>query len=151
MEGKWAIYGLPNDWIGIFPGALEAVLARIVAAGKRVAVCEQVQPSSGTAAKPSAGVKIERIVTLGRLVEPTKSPTASLTGPGPGWSDGDYFLPAEELKSNGEHRQVKRDAVGECLADLVSLIDAGYPREDIAVQRALREAKKLLNPNGPAA
>jgi DNA mismatch repair ATPase MutS len=73
--------GTAGGWCGIEPRHLDAVLARIAAAGKRVAVCERVPPGE------AKGEPVERIATPGAIE------TAHTTGP---WEI------EEELDAEGE-------------------------------------------------
>jgi DNA mismatch repair ATPase MutS len=50
-EGRYQITGRSSDWVGIFPGALEAILTRIVAIGKRIAICQQIQAAGSIGSK----------------------------------------------------------------------------------------------------
>lgn len=84
-------HGLPDRFC-IEPAALESVLARIVAAGKRAAVCERVVDPL----KPPKGRKVERIVTPGKIDEPAAT-ASSTPGQAASRSDADIIDDARGL------------------------------------------------------
>lgn len=63
IGGTCSIHDRPGDFVSIPANGLDWLLARIVAAGKRAAVCEQVKDP----VKATNGARVERIVSEGKI------------------------------------------------------------------------------------